>query len=172
MTWSSSTSSSSSSSSSSQSRLNLISKHLDTSSHHSALELNTPFPQQAHSTLSSNDNSTAAAADTTSNMSSQPSHPALLIPGPIEFDDEVLQSMSHFRCVAFFSSTALLLGSFLSLPFFLAPSFHCLPSTTFLPLLFFHYLLIHHLPSTTFLHHAGSFLVSPPSPPTISRTID
>ncbi|KAM3079326.1 hypothetical protein ACMFMG_005760 [Clarireedia jacksonii] len=29
-------------------------------------------------------------------MSSQPEHPALLIPGPIEFDDAVLQSMSHF----------------------------------------------------------------------------
>ncbi|KAF2200433.1 PLP-dependent transferase [Delitschia confertaspora ATCC 74209] len=28
-------------------------------------------------------------------MSSQPPHPALLIPGPIEFDDAVLQSMSH-----------------------------------------------------------------------------
>ncbi|KAF2491065.1 PLP-dependent transferase [Lophium mytilinum] len=29
-------------------------------------------------------------------MSSQPPHAALLIPGPIEFDDEVLQSMSHY----------------------------------------------------------------------------
>ncbi|KAI1337240.1 alanine-glyoxylate aminotransferase [Xylariaceae sp. FL0016] len=29
-------------------------------------------------------------------MSSQPAHPTLLIPGPIEFDDAVLQSMSHF----------------------------------------------------------------------------
>ncbi|KAL8942852.1 MAG: hypothetical protein Q9211_001215 [Gyalolechia sp. 1 TL-2023] len=29
-------------------------------------------------------------------MSSQPDHPTLLIPGPIEFDDEVLQSMSHY----------------------------------------------------------------------------
>ncbi|KAL3425822.1 alanine--glyoxylate aminotransferase [Phlyctema vagabunda] len=29
-------------------------------------------------------------------MSSQPSHPTLLIPGPIEFDDAVLQSMSHY----------------------------------------------------------------------------
>jgi hypothetical protein len=33
----------------------------------------------------------------TSKMSSQPAHPVLLIPGPIEFDDAVLQSMSHFR---------------------------------------------------------------------------
>ncbi|KAL1883095.1 hypothetical protein VTK73DRAFT_10021 [Phialemonium thermophilum] len=29
-------------------------------------------------------------------MSTQPEHPTLLIPGPIEFDDAVLQSMSHF----------------------------------------------------------------------------
>ncbi|RJE19792.1 Aminotransferase [Aspergillus sclerotialis] len=29
-------------------------------------------------------------------MSSQAPHPTLLIPGPIEFDDEVLQSMSHY----------------------------------------------------------------------------
>lgn len=32
-------------------------------------------------------------------MSSQANHPALLIPGPIEFDDAVLQSMSHYRLV-------------------------------------------------------------------------
>ncbi len=32
-------------------------------------------------------------------MPGQPEHPALLIPGPVEFDDEVLQSMSHYRCV-------------------------------------------------------------------------
>lgn len=30
-------------------------------------------------------------------MSSQPEHSTLLIPGPIEFDDAVLQSMSHYR---------------------------------------------------------------------------
>ncbi|KAI9643787.1 hypothetical protein NHQ30_007137 [Ciborinia camelliae] len=29
-------------------------------------------------------------------MSNQPAHPTLLIPGPIEFDDAVLQSMSHY----------------------------------------------------------------------------
>ncbi|SLM34483.1 plp-dependent transferase [Lasallia pustulata] len=29
-------------------------------------------------------------------MSNQPEHPTLLIPGPIEFDDAVLQSMSHY----------------------------------------------------------------------------
>lgn len=30
-------------------------------------------------------------------MSSQPEHPAVLIPGPVEFDDAVLQSMGHYR---------------------------------------------------------------------------
>lgn len=30
------------------------------------------------------------------NMSTQAPHPTLLIPGPIEFDDAVLQSMSHY----------------------------------------------------------------------------
>ena len=28
---------------------------------------------------------------------SQPEHPALLIPGPVEFDDAVLDAMSHYR---------------------------------------------------------------------------
>jgi alanine-glyoxylate transaminase/serine-glyoxylate transaminase/serine-pyruvate transaminase len=32
-------------------------------------------------------------------MSNQAAHPALLIPGPIEFDDAVLSSMSHYRYV-------------------------------------------------------------------------
>lgn len=34
--------------------------------------------------------------ETPVNMSSQPEHPAVMIPGPVEFDDQVLQSMSHF----------------------------------------------------------------------------
>lgn len=36
-------------------------------------------------------------AKETVKMSSQPPHPALMIPGPIEFDDQVLQAMSHYR---------------------------------------------------------------------------
>lgn len=32
-------------------------------------------------------------------MASQTDHPTLLIPGPIEFDDAVLKSMSHYRYV-------------------------------------------------------------------------
>ena len=27
----------------------------------------------------------------------QPEHPTLLIPGPVEFDDAVLNAMSHYR---------------------------------------------------------------------------
>ena len=30
-------------------------------------------------------------------MSKQAEHPTLLVPGPIECDDDVLQSMSHYR---------------------------------------------------------------------------
>ena len=33
------------------------------------------------------------------NMSTQPEHPSVLIPGPVEFDDAVLQSMGHYRYV-------------------------------------------------------------------------
>jgi aspartate aminotransferase-like enzyme len=33
-------------------------------------------------------------------MSSQAAHPTLLIPGPIEFDDDVLMALSHPRYVA------------------------------------------------------------------------
>lgn len=40
--------------------------------------------------------STATADIMSSPSSVQPHHPTLLIPGPIEFDDAVLQSMSHF----------------------------------------------------------------------------
>lgn len=38
-----------------------------------------------------------AAADSSSMKAQQPEHPTLLIPGPIEFDDEVLRAMSHYR---------------------------------------------------------------------------
>lgn len=40
---------------------------------------------------------TSAATQNSAAMSSQPEHSTLLIPGPIEFDDAVLQSMSHYR---------------------------------------------------------------------------
>jgi alanine-glyoxylate transaminase/serine-glyoxylate transaminase/serine-pyruvate transaminase len=76
-------------------RLSLISRHLAP-----VYPINTPYaverlPDTVDTSLlpktQSRNHSTSA------NMSSQPPHPTLLIPGPIEFDDAVLQSMSHFR---------------------------------------------------------------------------
>ena len=81
-------------------RLSLISRHLD---NRPQLELNTPFSTERQSSpqddLEYHERHFAEKeeAKKTPTMSSQPSHPALLIPGPIEFDDEVLQAMSHFR---------------------------------------------------------------------------
>lgn len=88
-----------------QSRLSLISRHLD---QRPLLELNTPFTTERQSSPAddlpyspsrhfSTSASTAANQGKPSTMSNQAPHPALLIPGPIEFDDQVLQSMSHFR---------------------------------------------------------------------------
>ncbi|PKX94421.1 alanine--glyoxylate transaminase [Aspergillus novofumigatus IBT 16806] len=87
-------------------RLSLISRHLD--QRLPLPELNTPFSTERHS-LQPDDleykpldrtslpstpqtQSTSSAA----RMSSQAPHSTLLIPGPIEFDDAVLQSMSHY----------------------------------------------------------------------------
>jgi hypothetical protein len=77
-------------------RLSLIARHLDLKP---PLPLNTPYsidpalsvvnPAPQRRRLSSR--------SPTHKMSSQPDHPTLLIPGPIEFDDAVLQSMGHFR---------------------------------------------------------------------------
>ena len=94
------------------SRLKLISKHLDSKPF---LELNTPFstersahleddkgnrvvrkkPQEPKQVVSEVQKTEPKAPK--KNMSTQAAHPALLIPGPIEFDDAVLTSMSHYR---------------------------------------------------------------------------
>ncbi|KAI1438659.1 alanine--glyoxylate aminotransferase [Xylaria sp. CBS 124048] len=66
-------------------RLASISQHLAAQSQSSA----------SASSLSVNQ-SRSLSGSSVSKMSSQPSHPTLLIPGPIEFDDAVLQSMSHY----------------------------------------------------------------------------
>jgi hypothetical protein len=92
-------------------RLSLISRHLDP---RPSIPFNTPYSIErifsnpsTHSRLFSSD---------TPKMSSQPNHPTLLIPGPIEFDDAVLQSMSHYRyenlccCLPCLSLTAADLG--------------------------------------------------------------
>jgi alanine-glyoxylate transaminase/serine-glyoxylate transaminase/serine-pyruvate transaminase len=95
-----------------KSRLNLFSRHLDPKPF---LELNTPFSTERSATLEVETGNIKPKANSAPpepqtqiperksdrqlplNMSSQPEHPALLIPGPIEFDDAVLQSMSHYR---------------------------------------------------------------------------
>ena len=83
--------------SSANSRLSLISRHLD---HSPSLELNTPYSTERRSSVQDDLEKLErqnTGTEPKSNMSSQPSHPALLIPGPIEFDDEVLHAMGHFR---------------------------------------------------------------------------
>lgn len=91
------------------SRLNLLSGHLDSKPF---LELNTPFSTE-RSALQEDEQGNLAKEPSPPEpdkvpepqpdtpkphpMSTQPPHPALLIPGPIEFDDAVLQSMSHYR---------------------------------------------------------------------------
>lgn len=95
---------------SASSRLNQISKHIDSKPF---LELNTPFSTERSSRLEDDRGNTLkrpkpqeknieqpvkkSEPAPPKKMSNQPPHPALLIPGPIEFDDEVLNSMSHYR---------------------------------------------------------------------------
>jgi alanine-glyoxylate transaminase/serine-glyoxylate transaminase/serine-pyruvate transaminase len=102
------------------SRLKQISKHLDAKPF---LELNTPFStersarpeddkgnrirpvsskkvqpsQKVHEVKKEVAEVQKLAPEPPKKMSSQAPHPALLIPGPIEFDDAVLNSMSHYR---------------------------------------------------------------------------
>lgn len=102
------------------SRLSQISKHLDAKPF---FILNTPFSTERTARLENENGDiivpkksqepkkeTATASSpapkpeinksepaVAKNMSQQAAHPALLIPGPIEFDDAVLNSMSHHR---------------------------------------------------------------------------
>jgi hypothetical protein len=89
------------------SRLKLFKDHLEPPS---LFELNTPFSTERSSPLFHDTVRNLPAArpystkpsftqekEKPARMSTQEAHPALLIPGPIEFDDAVLQSMSHFR---------------------------------------------------------------------------
>jgi hypothetical protein len=89
------------------SRLRQFKDHLEPPS---LFELNTPFSTERSSTLFheteirpsisrpfSTQRSLAQEQEKPAKMSTQEAHPALLIPGPIEFDDAVLQAMSHFR---------------------------------------------------------------------------
>lgn len=102
------------------SRLTQISKHLDSKPF---LELNTPFSTERSARTEDEQGNRILpkkveevklkeakqefkkeveevqklAPEPPKKMSSQAPHPALLIPGPIEFDDAVLSSMSHYR---------------------------------------------------------------------------
>ncbi|KKK18414.1 aminotransferase, class V [Aspergillus rambellii] len=94
-------------------RLSLISRHLD--QRLPLPELNTPFSTERNSQVpddieykpldrsptppSSDPPATSHHRQSSSpavKMSAQAPHPTLLIPGPIEFDDAVLQSMGHY----------------------------------------------------------------------------
>ncbi|RYN22811.1 hypothetical protein AA0113_g8948 [Alternaria arborescens] len=101
------------------SRLKQISKHIDSKPF---LELNTPFSTERTARIEDEQGNRILpdkvepaklkeakqefkreveevkklAPEPPKNMSSQAPHPALLIPGPIEFDDAVLSSMSHY----------------------------------------------------------------------------
>lgn len=79
-------------------RLSLISRHLAP-----VYPINTPFaveriPDTIDTSLLPKTQTRKLSTTTTptAKMSQQPPHATLLIPGPIEFDDAVLQSMSHF----------------------------------------------------------------------------
>jgi len=75
------------------SRLSLISRHLVDQQ-----PLNTPYSTER---LPSTIDTSLLPRIPARTMSSQPEHPTLLIPGPIEFDDAVLHSMSHYRFVTY-----------------------------------------------------------------------
>lgn len=82
-------------------RLSLISRHFD--QRLPLPELHTPFSSERQSLEPDDveykpiDRPLPASLATQRNiMSSQAAHNTLLIPGPIEFDDAVLQSMSHY----------------------------------------------------------------------------
>lgn len=87
-------------------RLSLISRHLD---NRPLLEINSPYSTQRNSQPNDDveytpyERKTSPIPDvkqqTDAIMSTQADHPALLIPGPVEFDDAVLQSMGHYRYV-------------------------------------------------------------------------
>ncbi|KAK0634950.1 pyridoxal phosphate-dependent transferase [Bombardia bombarda] len=75
-------------------RLSLISRHLAPD-----YPINTPYTvERLPDTIDTSllPKTQTRKLSNSANMSSQPEHPTLLIPGPIEFDDAVLNSMSHY----------------------------------------------------------------------------
>ncbi|KAH0544655.1 hypothetical protein FGG08_001160 [Glutinoglossum americanum] len=82
-------------------RLSLISRHLEKP----GLALNTPFSREKASLIGLASIPAGPTFSKADMMSIQVNHPTLLIPGPVEFDDEVLQSMAHYRWVNQFSES-------------------------------------------------------------------
>ncbi|KAI1210394.1 alanine--glyoxylate aminotransferase [Annulohypoxylon truncatum] len=78
-----------SSSSNPAARVSIISRHLSGGAQ-------SPANSSFSSNISISSTQTRDFSSSPTKMSSQPEHPTLLIPGPIEFDDAVLQSMSHY----------------------------------------------------------------------------
>jgi alanine-glyoxylate transaminase / serine-glyoxylate transaminase / serine-pyruvate transaminase len=93
--------------------LSLISRHLDPAR---VVEFNTPYSQERRYPESGPDDDLSTSLrglkgeaaeaeipeESIENMAStQAPHPTVLIPGPVEFDDAVLQAMSHPRYVPF-----------------------------------------------------------------------
>lgn len=84
-----------------QSRLSLISRHLQDAN---TLQLNTPYSTQRQS-VSEEDcdaplpqqKQDQQPKQSSATMSSQKEHPTVLIPGPIEYSDQVLDAMGTFR---------------------------------------------------------------------------
>lgn len=83
-------------------RLSLISRHLE---QRPVLKINTPFSTERLSGHQDDLEYTPPIREPPKmdsqkdkNLSKQPEHPALLIPGPVEFDDAVLEAMGHYRC--------------------------------------------------------------------------
>ncbi|KAI1107307.1 alanine--glyoxylate aminotransferase [Jackrogersella minutella] len=78
-----------SSSSNPAARVSIISRHLLSGAQ-------SPINSSFSNNTSVSSTHRRSFSSSSANMSSQPEHPTLLIPGPIEFDDAVLQSMSHY----------------------------------------------------------------------------
>ena len=96
------TSSHNASSKTANTRLSQLTRHL---SHSPTYEINTPFSTERISVAEDRLDDLLpyntrqihqAQPKITSTMSAQDPHPAVMIPGPIEYDDAVLKSMSHF----------------------------------------------------------------------------
>lgn len=78
-------------------RLSLTANHLLSTAPSSSSSSSSPAQARVQGPRRLSTTTTTTKAQDPATMSSQPEHSTLLIPGPIEFDDAVLQSMSHYR---------------------------------------------------------------------------